>query len=106
MENLNTVTPEEKRELENYLSYIREKKNTENYNRYQINESSLANKLRQKLSELNPDFAIKGNIKKLAKEELDLLQFCHDTDMKKFLKEEFEKHPLETPDPTADWMMQ
>lgn len=35
-----------------------------------------------------------GEISKLNRHEMDLLKFCHETDMKSFLKEEFEKHPI------------
>lgn len=35
-----------------------------------------------------------GEIPKLNRQEMDLLKFCHETDMKSFLKEEFEKHPI------------
>ena len=30
---------------------------------------------------------------RLTKDERELLEFCHNTDMRKFLKEEFEKNP-------------
>ena len=31
---------------------------------------------------------------KLTEAEMDLVRFCHGRDMKAFLKEEFEKHPI------------
>lgn len=35
-----------------------------------------------------------GKVPKLNSFERQLLEFCHGRDMKKFLKEEFEKHPI------------
>ena len=35
-----------------------------------------------------------GRKPKLNKMERQILEFCHERDMKKFLKEEFEKHPI------------
>lgn len=37
---------------------------------------------------------LKLNPPKLNREEYDILKFCHERDMKQFLKEEFEKHPI------------
>lgn len=36
-----------------------------------------------------------GKIEKLNNDEMNLLRFCHNTDMRAFLKEEFEKHPID-----------
>lgn len=33
-------------------------------------------------------------VPKLTKDEYDVLAFCHGRDMRQFLKEEFEKHPI------------
>lgn len=35
-----------------------------------------------------------GKIPKLNEGERSILEFCHNTDMKTFLKDEFEKHPI------------
>lgn len=35
-----------------------------------------------------------GKIPKLTSAERQILEFCHGRDMKKFLKEEFERHPI------------
>lgn len=39
-----------------------------------------------------------GKIPKLNKDEMSLLEFCHNTDMRAFLKEEFTKHPINSAD--------
>lgn len=39
-----------------------------------------------------------GKIKKLTKEERELLEFCHNTDMRKFLAEEFQRNPINSAD--------
>lgn len=39
-----------------------------------------------------------GKIDKLNREEFELLKFCSERDMRKFLKEEFEKHPIKLDD--------
>ena len=33
-------------------------------------------------------------VPKLTRDEYEVLQFCHNRDMRQFLKEEFEKHPI------------
>ena len=33
-------------------------------------------------------------VPKLTREEYEVLQFCHGRDMRQFLKEEFERHPI------------
>ena len=35
-----------------------------------------------------------GKVPKLTSAERQILEFCHGRDMRKFLKEEFEKHPI------------
>ena len=35
-----------------------------------------------------------GKIPKLKNEEFELLKFCHDRNMREFLREEFRKHPI------------
>lgn len=36
-----------------------------------------------------------GRLKKLNRHEMELLRFCHGIDVKKFIKEEFERNPIE-----------
>jgi len=43
-----------------------------------------------------------GKIPKINSYEMDLLKFCHSVDMRKFLKEEFEKNPTPTFDEDLD----
>ena len=40
------------------------------------------------------DMYNRGQIKKLNEEEMKLLRFCHGTDVKSFIKEEFERNPI------------
>ena len=51
------------------------------------------NKLRARRSILHDMYAA-GKIKKLNEHEMSLLRFCHGIDVKKFIKEEFEKNPI------------
>lgn len=69
-----------------------------------LNES-IANEYKPIEIEVNDKFAKNSDINvlrdmyrsgkiKLSEAEMDLVRFCHGRDMKAFIKEEFEKHPI------------
>lgn len=103
MENidLNHVTLEEKLALEQMLKSMRAEKERE---RIGLAMHSITNTPKPNpipLSEdakFMADFNSIGKTKKapqLTKEEMNLLEFCHNTDMHKFIKEEFAKNKID-----------
>ena len=89
MENtLEHVTLEEKLALEQLLKEMRAKKKMENTIKGNANlkEENFYRDLKSLTSK---------NVPKISHDEMELLKFCHERDMKKFIKEEFEKNPID-----------
>ena len=79
--------------MDNYIPWVYERRNPvfENVEPHEYDYSA-----GDKLFERNIARMKMGVMKvpKLSYEERKLLEFCHGRDMKQFLKEEFEKHPI------------
>lgn len=101
MENstLDHVTLEEKLALEQVLKEMRAKKGNGNAIKGDAN-SKEENFYRDLKSSTSKD------VPKISHDEMELLKFCHDRDMKLFIKEEFEKNPIDYSKLTNDpsWM--
>ena len=102
MENtLEHVTLEEKLALEQLLKDMRAKKKMENTIKGDANlkEENFYTDLKSLTSK---------NVPKISHDEMELLKFCHERDMKKFIKEEFEKNPIDYSKLANDpsWMAQ
>lgn len=107
MENcdLNHITLEEKLALEQMLKEMREQKQKEREREHEtvaphgFYHTSCANPMPlDENAKFMTDLTQIGKTKKapqLTKEEMNLLEFCHNTDMHKFIKEEFTKNKID-----------
>lgn len=87
---LDHVTLEEKLALEQILKEMRAKKKIEN-------ETNETRDLYPREEQFFKDIKLinSKNAPKITHDEMELLKFCHGRDMKKFIKEEFEKNPID-----------
>ena len=65
----------------------------QHWDRYEDLSYDAANR-RFEVAVQNLKFAVGRKKPKLNQMERQILEFCHNHDMKKFLREEFEKHPI------------
>ena len=99
MENtdLNNITPKERIILQEVIRKMRnaDSRNLTNPEK----ESTFTNKLKAE--------RVSNNIPMINQDEMELLRFCHERDMRKFLREEFTNNPIDysklANDPT--WMV-
>ena len=90
MENidLNNITPKERMILEEVIRKIRNTNNETSQNSIDPEkENAFLNKLRAE--------RVSKKIPTINQDEMELLQFCHERNMREFIREEFTKNPID-----------